>query len=72
MGANMDLGLIFQWVGYIYVILQGLRGVLAILKSVLVMIPGEQFEGVLDKIDGYVSIIENFLGKFIPKPTKRE
>lgn len=68
----MDLGLIVQIVGYIYLGLQGLRLILSGVKAILNMIPGDQGEALIEKIEAVISVIENFLGKFIPKPTVKE
>lgn len=68
----MDLTKLFEIVGYVVVGLHALRGILALVKTVQNLIPGDQGEAFVEKIDGYISIIENFLGKLIPVATKKE
>lgn len=67
----MDLGLIVQIVGYVYIGLQALRGVLIILKGVLNMIPGDQGEAFIEKVEGIVLFIENILAKIIPSKIQK-
>jgi len=66
----MDLGLIVTIVGYVYLGLQGLRLVLSGLKAILNLIPGDQGEAFIEKLEGWISLIENFLGKLVPKTSK--
>lgn len=66
----MDFGLIVQIVGYVYLGLQGLRLVLSGVKAILNIIPGDQGEAFIEKLESWISIIENFLGKLVPKTSK--
>lgn len=68
----MDLSQIFIIVGYVVVALHAVRGILALVKTIMNLIPGDQGEAFVDKLDGYISLIENFLGKLIPVQTKKE
>lgn len=61
---------ILEIVGFVYVLLQGLRLVLMSIKGVLNLIPGDQGEAFIDKIAGVIDVIENFLGRFVPKAKK--
>lgn len=67
----MDLTQIVAIVGYVYLGLQAVRLVLQGIKAILNLIPGDQGEATIDKIEGWISIIENFLGKFVPVNTKK-
>lgn len=66
----MDLGKIFEIIGYIYVGLQALKGILMAVKGLLTLIPGDQGEAFIDKINGYIELIENFLAKLVPVKNK--
>lgn len=68
----MDFNQIFQIVGYVVIGLHAIRGILALLKTILNLIPGDQGEALIDKVDGWMSIIENFLGRFVPVNTKKK
>lgn len=61
---------ILEIVGFVYVLLQGLRLVLVAIKGVLGLIPGDQGEAFIDKLSGIIDVIENFLSRFIPKAKK--
>lgn len=62
----MDLGLIVQIVGYIYLGLQAARLILGGVKIILNAIPGDQGEALIEKIEAIITMIENFLGKLVP------
>jgi hypothetical protein len=68
----MNLQTIFQIVGYVYVGLQALKGVLLGVKAILTLIPGDQGEAFIDKINGFIDIIENFLGKLVPTTSAKK
>lgn len=68
----MDLTLIFQIIGYVVVGLHALRAVLMVIKTVLNLIPGDQGEALIDTIDSYVALIENFLGRLVPTPAQKK
>jgi hypothetical protein len=67
----MDLTLIFQIIGYVVVGLHAVRAILAAVKVVLNLIPGDQGEALVDKIDSFIAIIENFLGRLVPTTKKK-
>lgn len=61
---------IVQIVGYVYIGLQAIRGLLMALKGLLTLIPGDQGEALIDTVTGFIDVIENFLGRLVPAAKK--